>query len=375
MEGQWAVNISAVLSCLVLAVGIASASEITYSLTVSPRRALLGQEITATLACTNDTDVPRRAVTLSHASLTLAVRVVPESEPLYSFPNRRVIGDGALVIHETSSDGWEVLRSGERRARSFELTALFPQQLLNVGQFEVFYTVYDGSREIRSPVVRLNIESSPESVDHLLIRLQDPDLAVRNRAAFLLHRITAQGLDFDAAAGPAEREQVQRAWEDWWHTYGSHMKWNPTSGGVATRTSVKPHAQVGSVIYPRRELSSESRAAWNSALRDWLHSPSLKALRCSKLVADQEFSYPVGNLLVLPDPEMLQSLMRALSAVPNAPNGPEAAVVLLSTIARMPDPSLRDAVEKLRANIPNSSSWDRSRALTAGLLDLLTPPS
>ncbi len=354
---------------------LTSASDVTYRLSVTPHQPALGEEITASLECVVGVQPARQAVTFDHASLTLVVQPRGEAEPAYAFPNRRVLTDGDLLIREAASGGLEHLEPGERRSRSLELTRLFPQQLLDVGKFEVSYTVYDGTRVSTSPVVRLRVTSSSASVERLLARLQDSELAVRRRAAALLHRMTAREFAFDAAADPALRQATLARWMDWWRVYGSRMKWEPATDGVMLTPTAAPrlHGEIGAVVYPRRPLAPEHRSVWIAVLRAWVENPSPASLQAKHFVADRQFSYSSDDVLLSADAEMLELLTKAIARIPMTPDGAEATLVLLSTVAKMPDPALAAVVSKLSAAMPQSTNWSQARTWAGGLLDLLAP--
>jgi hypothetical protein len=353
----------------------ASAPDLTYQLTITPAQPVLGEEITATLECIAGSQPVEKAVTFEHASLTLVVQPQGAGEPAHAFPNRRVLIDGDLLIREAAPGGVEKLAAGERRSRSLELTRLFPRQLLGAGEVDISYTVYDGAHLTTSPVVHVRITSSPESVEYLLGRLRDSDLGVRRRAAALLHRMTAQELAFDAGDEPARRDAALARWTEWWHVYGARLKWAPTSDGVVSSgaTGVPPYGEIGGVVYVRRPMPAENKAAWTAALRAWTESSARAALQGERLVADRQIAYPGDAALIAPDEGMLGLLSKALARAPLTPQGAEAALVLLSTAARMPDRSLAPTISQLRASMPQSPLWSQARAWATGLLDLLAP--
>jgi hypothetical protein len=198
---------------------------ITYEIEIVPKEAVLGQPILAKLKCVNGKQPADNVVTFSHASLTLNLQPGEANEPLYLFPNRRVIHDGSILIREATSGGLERLEPDETRSRNFELTSLFPHQLFDVEQFKFSYTLYDGKVEHGPAPPPFRVVFAPLSGEHLLERLLDPDLEVRRCSADLLRRLSGLNLEYDPAAPDVFRQAVVAEWTDLWRRRGSPLKW------------------------------------------------------------------------------------------------------------------------------------------------------
>ncbi len=198
---------------------------ITYEIEIVPKEAVLGQPILAKLECVNGKQPADDVVTFNHASLTLSLQTDGANEPLYLFPNRKVIHDGSILIREASSGGFERLEPDETRSRNFELTSLFPHQLLDAGQFKFSYTIYDGTREQGPAPFPFRVVFAPLSGEHLLERLQDPSLEVRRCAAGHLRRLSGLDLEYDPAAPDPVRQAAVTHWADLWRRHGSPLKW------------------------------------------------------------------------------------------------------------------------------------------------------
>jgi hypothetical protein len=132
-----------------------------YTTSVAPQQAVVGQKITLTITCAAGTTADR-GPSLDHESLTIRLlRKGSSTEPRVSFPNRRVLADGKMVIREGNNAPPLALGPGEKRSRSFELTQLFPAGALGEGEFEVDFTLFDGTREIHADPAHLTIRSIP----------------------------------------------------------------------------------------------------------------------------------------------------------------------------------------------------------------------
>jgi hypothetical protein len=333
---------------------------VAYSLALRPEQAVLGETVHAVLRCEASGDVPE-VITFEHASLTLTlVRSGSGAEPSGAFPNRRVVVRGDLVKRVAPSGGVEHLKAGDQRTREFTLLMLFPVQVLDLGEFDVGYTLYDGQRELGPKPAKLRIASRPASVPLLLALLDAGDFGTRARAAGLLHRMTGRGFDYDPEARPGTRKQAASRWRAWWKSVGSRIAWNYNAPGAAAGPVKEPPAgfqrgsRLGGVAYELQPLPSAVR----SALKHW--DPAI--LRSS---------VPPDGTIFESDAEIEQALAAGLDRLPSLSAGD--AAVLLETAARVPSQGLVAPLVRCERAIPRTDDWSVVRILAAGLLDWLDP--
>lgn len=345
---------------------------VAYSLALRPEQALLGEPVHAVLSCRASGDSPE-TVTFEHASLTLRmVRSGSAAEPYLAFPNRHTVVKGDMIKRVAAGGGVEDLHAGEERTRSFELLRLFPIPVLDLGEFELSYTVYDGQREWRAKPATLRVVSRPAAVPLLLALLEDDDLAIRARAAGLLHRMTASGFDYDAGATPEARRQVAARWRVWWETVGSHLPWDYTAAGARAGVLKEPPegfkrgSRLGGVVYEREPLPGPARSALLESLGQWMKAPASAALAPLRSIA------PGDKALFGPDAEVERALAAALDRLAQAPDH-AAAALLLEIVGRIPGPGLAAPLARWADAIPRSDEWTAVRTVTGGLLDWLDP--
>lgn len=142
--------------------GAPADSALEYSATVTPARAVAGQNVILSVMC-RATRRAAQGISLYDESLTIELtRGADAAEPRYAFPNRKTIEDGDLLIREGQHAPPLNLRAGERRERSFELNALFPLKLLAAGDYRIGFSLRDGQRWIRSKQAALRLRPDPE---------------------------------------------------------------------------------------------------------------------------------------------------------------------------------------------------------------------
>ncbi|MEK7406566.1 MAG: hypothetical protein AAB225_15800 [Acidobacteriota bacterium] len=352
-----------------------------YSLTIEPQEPLLGESIVATLRCRSGGPASQ-ALTFDHRSLAVGLSRPGREEPYYAFPNRRVTVQGELLLREASSGGIEDLEPGQERQRSFELRQLYPIQLLDVGCFTLAYTLADETRLIEPPAVTFLIASGLDAVP-LLFECLDGEPAVRARSAALLHRMTAQGFDYDPLGEEAARKQAAARWEVWWREEGATLPWNYQADGATfgqPAPAAPPErrgARLGGVIFERASLVPDQRSALVAALADWSKNGAAQSLRGERWVGDWVFAYPPARAAIAPDPEVQTALVAALEklaeSAPSEADHAPAATLILSTVARMPAKAFVAALSAFARAAPEGPEWAGPRSLAAGLLDLLDP--
>jgi hypothetical protein len=349
----------------------ASILMVAYSLSLKPAQALLGEPVTVVLRCQASGDAPE-TITFEHASLTLTL-ARGSAEPGVAFPNRRTVVHGDVVKRVAASGGVEHLHAGEERTRSFELLRVFPARLLDLGEFDVGYTLYDGRRDLGPKPAKLRIVSRPPSVPLLLGLLEDEDPVTRARAVGLLHRMTARGFDYDAGASPELRSQALARWQVWWQTVGSHLPWDYTAVGARAGLLNEPPegfqrgSRLGGVVYEQQSLPGPARSALLESLGQWTKAPALAALAPLRSIS------PKDAALFKPDAEVERALAAALDKLAQAPDQAADAALLLDLAGRMPSPGLAAPLARWAAAIPRSDEWNAVRTVTGGLLDWLDP--
>lgn len=347
-----------------------------YSLSAVPTRAVLGETINIVLHSAASGD-STGTLAFDHPSLILELSQLASSEePRYAFPNRTAVQEGELLIRLQSIGTVEDLKSGEERKRAFKLHDLYGAQALDLGEFDLSYRFEDAQPDIRVTPVRMRISSDPNAVPLLLSLLDHENFGIRARAAGLLHRMTAHGLDYDPRAAADVRDAAMARWTAWWQSEGSRLPWNYDSDGVAFGPAApSPRgARLGSVLYGQTALTPVETGRFLGALDAWLRQPVPSSLRGSQWVADREISYPPEPALIRCDAEMertLAAVVGQLAALGNAtPDHAAEAGVVLQTIARMPCEGLVPALRELETTVVDSPSWTAARSTVTGLLDL-----
>jgi hypothetical protein len=353
-----------------------AAPPLQYSLAVRPPKLLLGDPVTAMLSCTA-TAGSVEAVTFADSSLRLSLTAVPpRGEPVEAFPNRAVVEAGSVQEHLQTA-GRRHIRRGQVMTRELDLLRLWPRWILDVGTYKISYRLGPDSRPWGAGPATLEITSGPAVVPRLLALLEHPDMAVRARAAGLLHRMTAHVAGYSAEADPGERRSAIDRWRNWWRGAGSKIPWNfgsdaATFGTARAGTAQSAAPALGGLAYGRRSLQPREAAALSAALEAWYQNQGAGpgALRGKERVADQDFEYP-------PDAEMLAAgdgILRLLGlAVRQLPDRPGAAPLVLSTVAKMPDRQLIQSLASLESAARSSPALRGPGAFAAGLLDAIAP--
>lgn len=350
-----------------------------YSMAVKPAEALLGETVLVALYCSAEGDSPG-ALTFEHGSLKLILRSPASVEMFGRSPNRVVQHRGEVLIRGSPPGGIEDLAAGERRERSFELNKLFPVALLDLGRFELSFSLGD---KVRAGPAAIVIRSGPEAVPLLFKLLDDEDPAVRARGAGLLRRMTAAGLDYDAEAEPASRKRAAETWERWWKARGSRLLWNFHSQGASFGAVLPASVEhrrgltLGGVAFPAETLTPPQRAFLLASLRRFRSKQIAGALRGETRVADREIQYPPEGVFLAADPEVEEELSLALaqlaSLAAERPDLASAALIVLRTAARAPSGRLSGSLTRLANAAPSAGAWGEARTLAEGLLDLLDP--
>jgi hypothetical protein len=354
----------------------AAPSPLDYSLAVVPTRIPLGEPATAVLSCAANADSVE-AITFDDSSLGLFLILLPRgNEAIQAFPNRVVAQAGPVDVHLQTA-GRRQLRRGEVMKRELDLLHLWPRWILDVGSFEISYRLGPEPHPWVAGPATFEIESGPAAVPRLLELLEHPDMAVRARAAGLLHRMTAHVTGYSADGDPGERRAGIDRWRKWWRDEGSKIPWNfgsnaATFGAPSARPAQSAAPALGGLAYTRRPLQPREATALLAALGSWLENPNAgpSALRGKEHVADLDFEYP-------PDAGMLAVDGRLLKlfdlAVRQLPDHPAAAPLILATVAKIPDRQLIQSLALLQHAARSSSALRVPAAFAAGLLDALDP--
>jgi hypothetical protein len=364
------------------------ARALVYRISVRPAEVVLGERVLAVLACSALRAVAN-ALTFDDASLTLLLARPPtRAEPEVSFPNRWAVQEGNRLVRRSTGARRVSLKQGATLHRELDLFDLFPNEVLDIGDFKLWYE-FDGEHVHARPA-SLTITSGPPAVGNLLALLAHSSHVVRERAAGLLHRMTGHTVGYLANAEPAERERTAERWRTWWASTGQRLPWDKraagaTLGGAFAATAL-PEANrsthgksLGGIAYTRTRLDPRDEAALVSALGAWLQAPSAgaAALKGRTHVADQVITYPRDGVLLEPTSDTYSKLTQALTslAARAATMTPEAAgvAVILDTVAKMPNPAMLEPLAALRRATAERPLWSATSALAEGLLDCLDP--
>jgi hypothetical protein len=353
-----------------------------YSLAIRPRHAVLGEPVALALTCV--ALEATEAVTFDDRSLTLKMaRRNSLREPDLSFPNRFVAQDGNKLVRYSREDRHRLFR-GEQAERTVDMFAVFPAAL-DLGDFEISYEIGSDERSWRAGPRRLTIESGPAAMSALFALLADEDVSQRERAAALLHRMTARVVGFSAKADREDRQSGIENWRAWLENSGSKLPWNFHSTGATfgelplPAPSGRRSKDLGGIAYRRRALGPLDGKAVSSALAEWLRKPAAGpvALRGSERIADQTVHYPSDDTMIEPDGEIVPVLGAAISrlaeAATSAAPDSSAAMLILATVAKMPDGRFVPPLEALEAAASKVPSWRRVSFVAGGLLDVLDP--
>jgi hypothetical protein len=352
-----------------------------YSIAVSPARARLGDRIVAELAC--QAFEAAEVTTFDDASLTLEmVRRSGRVEPESSFPNRKAVQDGRRVVRLAPMFRRR-LQARERITRELDLLSAFPRLAIDSGEFQVQYEIeYEGQSRRVGPT-NVTVESGPDAIPGLLALLSHEDSGVRLRAAGLAHRMTARVVGYSAEAEVSDRNAAADRWKSWWKKTGMKLPWDfhsagATFGKVPLGAPERPDRNViGGVSYRRQRPGPAESRAISSALVEWLRDPAAgpAALRGRELIADQTSHYPPGDTVIEPDSEMVSLLNSTLSRLAEAARSssadPGAAMLILTTLMKMPDGRFVPPLEALQAATSKLPAWRRVSFAANGLLDVL----
>jgi hypothetical protein len=369
--------LSAIATAPLIARRASARSAARYSIAVSPARAHLGDRIIVELAC--QALEAAEVTTFDDASLTLEmVRRSGRVEPESSFPNRKAVQDGSRVVR-LAPVFRRRLQPRERITREFDLVSTFPRLAIDSGEFQVQYEIEYEGQSLRVGPTNVTVESGPGAIPDLLALLSHEDSGVRRRAAGLAHRMTARVVGYSAEADVSDRNAAADLWKIWWKKTGTKLPWNFQSAG-ATFGKVPLGAPerrgrnaIGGISYRRQRPSPTDKRAISSALVEWLRDPAAgpAALRGRELIADQTAHYPSDDTVIEPDTEMVSILKSALSRLAEAaPADLGAAMLILATLAKMPDGRFVPQLEALQpaSKLP---AWRRVSFVANGLLDVL----
>jgi hypothetical protein len=365
-----------------------SAPALVYRISVRPAKAVLGERVVAVLSCSALRAVAD-AFTFDDASLTLSLARRPaRAEPEEAFPNHWAIQHGDLLVRRSTGEHRVSLKPGATLHRELDLFDLYPDEVLDIGDFKLSYE-FDGERVHARPA-SLTITSGSAAVGNLLALLVHSSAAVRERAARLLHRMTGHTVGYLANAEPAERERTAERWRAWWASTGTKLPWAQSAAGATfgrtlaatplpdTNRSTRGKS-LGGIAYTRKTLDGRDEAAIASALGTWLQGPSTgaAALKGRTHVADQVVAYPPDGVLLEPTGDTLSKLTQALTslAARAATMTPEVvgAAVVLDTVAKMPSPAMLEPLAALRRATAERPPWSVASALAEGLLDCMDP--
>jgi hypothetical protein len=352
-----------------------------YSAVVSPARALLGDRIVLELAC--QASEAADVATFEDASLMLGMaRRSGRTEPESSFPNRKTVEEGSRVVR-LAPVFRRRLQRGQRITREFDLVSTFPRLAIDSGEFEVHYEIeYEGQPRRVGPT-NVTVESGPVAIPGLLALLSHEEAGVRQRAAGLVHRMTARVVGYSAEADVADRRAAIDLWKAWWERTGTKLPWNfhsvgATFGQVPLGAPRRQRSNViGGTAYRLQRPSPGDAKAISSALVDWLRDPAAgpASLRGRELIADQTVHYPSDDNVVEPDEEIVTTLNSALSRLAevarSSSTDARAVMLILATLAKMPDRRFVPPLEALRAAASKGPAWRRVSFIADGLLDVL----
>jgi len=346
------------------------------SVEISPQAALLGESILVTLICTAKSDA-REAPTFEHGSLTIALsRQGDPGEPPCAFPNRRVIHDGGLHIRESPLDAVTHLHPGDELRRAFDLGDLFPLQLLSPGKLEVRFRLGRGGEHHAK--AQLTIESGPAAVELLLGRLdKEASVAIRERLATVLRRLTGQGLDYRADDPAQARADAVGRWRAGWSTVGHALAWDYQTerthlGSAPAAPPSHRSLHAGGVVYARAPLGATGTAQLAEVLARWRHAPSLSALQGSQRVGDARVGYPAAPRLGTDESLRgeLAATLRELTRRAEAKEPRQAeALLVLQTLAALPSPSFLGPLQQF-ASQARAAGWSEAASVADNLVEI-----
>jgi hypothetical protein len=356
---------------------------LTYELAVRPRRALLGDRVTATLSC--QASEAAEAFTFEDASLMVQMRRLPaDPDPAQFFPNHQQAKQGEVQVH-LAPVSRKRLRRGERLHRELDLVAIYPRLALDTGDFELSYTLGRDGQSFPASPAKVTVESGPAAVPGLMALLADQDGGVRARAAGLLHRMTAHTEGYAATGEAGARAGAIDRWRRWWEATGRKLPWNFRCAGASfgAQPAAAPTSRrglaLGGLAYQRRPLGPAEVAAMAGVLAQWQRSPSGGAatLRGRTWIADQLFSYPGEDVVLAPSDEVVAPLEMALSklaevAGTTSPEG-TGADIILATVGRLPDARFVASLSAVESAASRAPAWRRIGLVAGGWLDLLDP--
>jgi hypothetical protein len=354
-----------------------------YSVDVRPARALLGDRLRLGMECR--TSRTASVTTFEDASLVLAMaRRSSRAEPELAFPNHKAVQQGNRLVRLGGAVRRD-LQPGERLDREFDLVSVFPRLALDTGEFRAHYELDDGGRVRRVGPASVTVESGPDAIPSLLVLLSHENAEVRERAAGLIHRMTAYVVGYGAQADADERRAAADRWKKWWGKTGRTLPWNFQSPGATfgVAASAAPRNRrshlIGGIAYGQQPLGSVEVRAVSSALSDWLrmHNADVAALQGSNRVADHSVVYPSDGTMVEADGDVVRLLTSALLSsareAASTPRDSSAVMLILATMAKMPDRRFVPALEALRGTISKVPAWHRVDSFAAGLLEVVDP--
>jgi hypothetical protein len=354
-----------------------------YAAAVRPARAMLGERVLAVLTVTAGDSA--EVLTFDDPSLMVKLRRGrAEGESSLAFPNHWAEQRGKLLIRKATTRKPQRLKVGQHLERDVDLIQMFPSIALTTGHLEFAYEIGDAPRVSKTAPARLTIESGPDAVASLFGLLADANLAVREDAALLLHRMTAHVAGYDPGADAPLRQAAVARWQHWWETIGRALPWSfTTSGAVLDGTRVAPPPArrrsrfVGGVRYDKHRLGAADAQALAGTLTTWVRDAphAVGSLAGKSLVADRVLVYPPETSIVDPGDEAaaaLEAAVRCLAglATPGSAERPEAAP-LLATVARMPQARFVDSLSELETHTTNNPGWRGSATIVQELLEVL----
>lgn len=214
--------------------------------------------------------------------------------------------------------------------------------------------------------------------------LDDARLEVRERAAQLLHFLTAEGFDYDPAAAAAERTHAAAAWRDWWESDGRHLPWNYESRGATFGATVRPappsrrSARLGGVAYPLTALSAAHHDRVVAALERFAKSGSSDALDGQQRVADHQITYPARPARAHCDASLTAALQAAVGRLTSDASQGKVRVtegrMLLATIRSFACTELGPPLRQFGYATEQSPGWEPLRGALSTALDLQSLP-
>jgi hypothetical protein len=291
---------------------VATVRAAVYTVSTTPREALLGQDVVAQLTCHAIED-ERDAPTFEHGSLVLRLsRDGDPGEASHYLPNVSAVQAHGRLTRFVPMGAKEDLRAGESRERTFSLLEVFPR-ILGIGDYSFSYRLETQAGAEPAEAAEFRVSAAPACIPYL-VALAASDSSIRHRAAALLRKLTGQIYESPESVG------------QWWRDFGQTLPWKAAA------------SDTGAFALPSQKLGAEVK----QRLLDALKNPH--SLHRGLELPPQPFVFE-------PDSEVTEAICKAAVQLSDEPNL-GAVEALCRLAAKYPETSI---IPALRALEPASS--------------------